>query len=60
VAQIEKILRLIDVSGDGIIEFHEFAAVFNSDIEIKDESIDIDLSWKDRIFMQINNAIRKT
>ena len=58
VAQIEKILKLIDTNKDGAIEFSEFSRVFERELDLKHEKKEISLDWKDSLFSKINTAIK--
>jgi Ca2+-binding EF-hand superfamily protein len=56
---------LIDVNGDGNIEFDEFARVFAREIDVDrltpdaGRESDGEVDWKHKVFSQVNAAIRK-
>lgn len=58
VAQIEKIMKLIDSNKDGAIEFSEFNRVFERELDLKKDRKGFNLDWKDELFNKINNAVK--
>lgn len=58
VAQIEKILKMIDSNKDGAIEFKEFSRVFERELDLKSEKKSFSLNWKDELFTKISSAIK--
>ena len=58
VAQIEKIVKMIDSNKDGAIEFPEFSRVFDRELNLKKENKGFVLNWKDELFGKINNALK--